>query len=164
MVGGVSVEAAACKCFFVEAEEPQRAVPDVAALTAAAARGELRDACALLESGHARHHYFEPLGGSAEGRDTDSALGAGSGEVGCQVDDTYGGPSDTPQRVIEERGDGLDEGGVQVAMEQQRQQSEDARTAAELQARMAINQQDNQTAMALAQAEIDFPEEQEEED
>jgi len=37
-----SVEAAACKCFFVEAEEPQRAVPDVAALTVAAARGVLR--------------------------------------------------------------------------------------------------------------------------
>ena len=43
---------------------------------------------------------------------------------------------------------------AKVAIEQQKQQSEDARTAAELQARMAMNQQDNQTAMALAQAEI----------
>jgi len=43
---------------------------------------------------------------------------------------------------------------AKVAIEQQKQQAEDARTAAELQARMAMNQQDNQTAMALAQAEI----------
>ena len=43
---------------------------------------------------------------------------------------------------------------AKVTIEQQKQQSEDARTAAELQARMAMNQQDNQTAMALAQAEI----------
>ena len=41
---------------------------------------------------------------------------------------------------------------MQIA--QQREQAEDARTAAELQARMAMNSQDNQTAMALAQAEI----------
>lgn len=43
---------------------------------------------------------------------------------------------------------------AKVAIEQQRQQAEDARTAAELQARMSMNSQDNQTAMALAQAEI----------
>lgn len=43
---------------------------------------------------------------------------------------------------------------AKVAMEQQRQQSEDARKAAELQARMAMNTQDNATAMQLAQAEI----------
>jgi hypothetical protein len=43
---------------------------------------------------------------------------------------------------------------AKVGIEQQKQQAEDARTAAELQARMAMNQQDNQTAMALAQAEI----------
>ena len=43
---------------------------------------------------------------------------------------------------------------AKVAMEQQRQQSEDARKAAELQARMAMNTQDNTTAMQLAQAEI----------
>jgi hypothetical protein len=43
---------------------------------------------------------------------------------------------------------------AKVGIEQQKQQAEDARTAAELQARMAMNQQDNQTAMALAQAEM----------
>jgi hypothetical protein len=43
---------------------------------------------------------------------------------------------------------------AKVTIEQQKQQSEDQRTAAELQARMAMNQQDNQTAMALAQAEM----------
>ena len=43
---------------------------------------------------------------------------------------------------------------AKVTIEQQKQQAEDARTAAELQARMSMNSQDNQTAMALAQAEI----------
>lgn len=41
-----------------------------------------------------------------------------------------------------------------MAVEQMRQQAEDKRTQAEIQARMAMNSQDNQTAMALAQAEI----------
>lgn len=48
------VEAAACKCFFVEAEGPQRAVTDVVTLTAAAARGVLRrhegSACEVLRT------------------------------------------------------------------------------------------------------------------
>jgi Tfp pilus assembly protein PilX len=35
-----------------------------------------------------------------------------------------------------------------------KQDREDARTSAELNARMTMNQQDNQTAMQLAQAEI----------
>jgi hypothetical protein len=43
---------------------------------------------------------------------------------------------------------------AKVAIEQQRQQSEDARTAAELQDKLAINSQDNQTAMAIAQMEV----------
>lgn len=41
-----------------------------------------------------------------------------------------------------------------MALEQQRQQAEDARKAAELQARMQMNTQDNSTALQLAAAEI----------
>jgi Tfp pilus assembly protein PilX len=41
-----------------------------------------------------------------------------------------------------------------MQIEQQQQQAEDARKAAELQARMTMNSQDNQTAMQLAAAEI----------
>ena len=43
---------------------------------------------------------------------------------------------------------------VRVQMEVQKQQSEDARKAAELQARIAMNTDDNRTAMELAAAEI----------
>lgn len=43
---------------------------------------------------------------------------------------------------------------ARIAIEQRKQQAEDARTQAELQARMAMNTQDNTTAMQLAQAEI----------
>ena len=43
---------------------------------------------------------------------------------------------------------------ARVAIEQQRQQAEDARKAAELQARIAMNAEDNSTAMQLAAAEI----------
>ena len=42
----------------------------------------------------------------------------------------------------------------EVSIEQLRQQSEDARTQAELQARLAMNTDDNRTAMELAAAEI----------
>ena len=43
---------------------------------------------------------------------------------------------------------------IEQQLEQMRQDREDARKAAELNARMTMNQQDNQTAMQLAQAEI----------
>ena len=43
---------------------------------------------------------------------------------------------------------------AEAVMEAQKQQSEDARKAAELQARMAMNTDDNRTAMQLASAEI----------
>jgi type IV secretory pathway VirB10-like protein len=43
---------------------------------------------------------------------------------------------------------------IEQQLEQLRQDREDARKAAELNARMTMNQQDNQTAMQLAQAEI----------
>ena len=43
---------------------------------------------------------------------------------------------------------------VRVQMEMQKQQAEDARKAAELQARIAMNTDDNRTAMELAAAEI----------
>jgi chromosome segregation ATPase len=43
---------------------------------------------------------------------------------------------------------------IEQQLEQLRQGREDARKAAELNARMTMNQQDNQTAMQLAQAEI----------
>ena len=43
---------------------------------------------------------------------------------------------------------------IEQQLEQMKQDREDARTSAELNARMTMNQQDNQTAMQLAQAEI----------
>jgi hypothetical protein len=43
---------------------------------------------------------------------------------------------------------------IEQQLEQMKQDREDARKAAELNARMTMNQQDNQTAMQLAQAEI----------
>jgi hypothetical protein len=43
---------------------------------------------------------------------------------------------------------------IEQQLETMRQDREDARKAAELNARMTMNQQDNQTAMQLAQAEI----------
>ncbi len=43
---------------------------------------------------------------------------------------------------------------IEQQLEQLKQDREDARTSAELNARMTMNQQDNQTAMQLAQAEI----------
>ena len=43
---------------------------------------------------------------------------------------------------------------ARIQIEQQRQQAEDARKAAELQARMTMNTDDNMTAMQLAAAEI----------
>jgi thioredoxin-like negative regulator of GroEL len=43
---------------------------------------------------------------------------------------------------------------VRVQLEVQKQQAEDARKAAELQARIAMNTDDNRTAMELAAAEI----------
>ena len=43
---------------------------------------------------------------------------------------------------------------IDQQLEQMKQDREDARTSAELNARMTMNQQDNQTAMQLAQAEI----------
>jgi len=44
---------------------------------------------------------------------------------------------------------------AKVSIEQQKQASEDQRVAAEIASRRAMNQEDNQTAMALAQAEIE---------
>jgi hypothetical protein len=43
---------------------------------------------------------------------------------------------------------------IEQQLEQMKQDREDARKSAELNARMTMNQQDNQTAMQLAQAEI----------
>ena len=43
---------------------------------------------------------------------------------------------------------------IEQQLEQMKQDREDARTSAEINARMTMNQQDNQTAMQLAQAEI----------
>ena len=43
---------------------------------------------------------------------------------------------------------------LRMALEMQKQQAEDQRTAAELQARMAMNTEDNRTALELASAEI----------
>ena len=95
-------------------------VRENAAQCRAVIRGEEENFLVVYKQGMARLEEF--LATSLAGQ-TRGAVIAGSGEFAFQLHDTYGFPIDITQRVIEERGYGLDEGGFQVAMEQQRERA-----------------------------------------
>jgi len=95
-------------------------VVENAAQCRAVIRGEEENFLVVYRQGMARLEEFlaTALAGQARG-----SVITGSGEFAFQLHDTYGFPIDITQRVIEERGYGLDEGGFQVAMEQQRERA-----------------------------------------
>ncbi len=83
-------------------------------------RGEEENFLVVYKQGMARLDEFlaKALSGQTRG-----AVIAGSGEFAFQLHDTYGFPIDITQRVIEERGYGLDEGGFHSAMTAQRERA-----------------------------------------
>jgi len=83
-------------------------------------KGEEENFLGVYRQGMLRLDEF--LAKTAEGAARGSVL-AGSGEFAFQLHDTYGFPIDITQKVIEERGYGLDEGGFQAAMQQQRERA-----------------------------------------
>ncbi len=88
-----------------------------AAQCRAVIRAEEENFLVVYKQGMARLDEF--LATALTGQSRGAVLG-GSGEFAFQLHDTYGFPVDITQKVIEERGYGLDEGGFQAAMEQQR--------------------------------------------
>ena len=95
-------------------------VRENAAQCRAVIRGEEENFLVVYKQGMARLDEF--LAKSLSGQ-TRGAVIAGSGQFAFQLHDTYGFPIDITQRVIEERGYGLDEGGFHTAMEQQRERA-----------------------------------------
>ena len=99
------------------------AYPEVlqnAAQCRAVIRGEEENFLGVYRQGMARLDEF--LAGAA-GAHSRGAVIPGSGEFAFQLHDTYGFPIDITQKVIEERGYGLDEGGFHAAMEAQRERA-----------------------------------------
>lgn len=92
-------------------------VRENAAQCRAVIRGEEENFLVVYKQGMARLDEFLAKSQSSNSR---GAVIAGSGEFAFQLHDTYGFPIDITQKVIEERGYGLDEGGFLTAMEQQR--------------------------------------------
>lgn len=95
-------------------------VRENAAQCRAVIRGEEENFLVVYKQGMARLDEFlsKSLAGQSRG-----AVIAGSGAFAFQLHDTYGFPIDITQRVIEERGYGLDEAGFHVAMAEQRQRA-----------------------------------------
>jgi alanyl-tRNA synthetase len=83
-------------------------------------RGEEENFLVVYRQGMARLDEF--LAGAAQSHARGAVL-AGSGEFAFQLHDTYGFPIDITQKVIEERGFGLDEGGFRAAMQAQRERA-----------------------------------------
>ncbi len=99
------------------------AYPEVrqnAAQCRAVIRGEEENFLGVYRQGMARLDEF--LAGAA-GAHSRGAVIPGSGAFAFQLHDTYGFPIDITQKVIEERGYGLDEGGFHAAMEAQRERA-----------------------------------------
>ena len=95
-------------------------VRENAAQCRAVIRGEEENFLGVYRQGMARLDEF--LAKSVSGHSRGAVI-AGSGEFAFQLHDTYGFPVDITQKVVEERGYGLDEGGFQAAMEQQRERA-----------------------------------------
>lgn len=95
-------------------------VRENAAQCRAVIRGEEENFLVVHKQGMARLDEF--LATSASGHSRGSVI-AGSGEFAFQLHDTYGFPIDITQKVIEERGYGIDESGFHAAMEQQRERA-----------------------------------------
>ena len=95
-------------------------VRENAAQCRAVIRAEEENFLVVYKQGMARLDEFlaVSLSGSSRG-----AVIVGSGEFAFQLHDTYGFPIDITQKVIEERGYGLDESVFQAAMEQQRERA-----------------------------------------
>jgi alanyl-tRNA synthetase len=91
-----------------------------AAQCRAVIRGEEENFLGVYRQGMARLEEFlaKNLGAHSRG-----AVIPGSGEFAFQLHDTYGFPIDITEKVIEERGYGLDEGGFHAAMEAQRERA-----------------------------------------
>ncbi|MGK0304153.1 MAG: alanyl-tRNA synthetase, partial [Planctomycetota bacterium] len=95
-------------------------VRENAAQCRAVIRGEEENFLIVYKQGMSRLDDFlaTALTGVKKG-----AMLEGSGEFAFQLHDTYGFPIDITQKVIEERGYGLDEAGFEVAMKQQRERA-----------------------------------------
>ena len=95
-------------------------VVENAAQCRAVIRGEEENFLSVYRQGMARLEEFlaESLGTHSRG-----AVIPGSGEFAFQLHDTYGFPIDITEKVIEERGYGLDEAGFHAAMQQQRERA-----------------------------------------
>ena len=95
-------------------------VVENAAQCRAVIRGEEENFLGVYRQGMARLDEFlsKALGAHSRG-----AVIPGSGEFAFQLHDTYGFPIDITQKVIEERGYGVDEAGFHAAMEAQRERA-----------------------------------------
>lgn len=91
-----------------------------AAQCRAVIRGEEENFLGVYRQGMARLDEFLAKSLEAHSR---GAVIAGSGEFAFQLHDTYGFPIDITEKVIEERGYGLDEAGFHAAMEAQRERA-----------------------------------------
>ncbi|MGC6487123.1 MAG: alanine--tRNA ligase [Planctomycetota bacterium] len=83
-------------------------------------RGEEENFLGVYRQGMARLDEFLAKNASAQ---APGAVIPGSGEFAFQLHDTYGFPIDITEKVIEERGYGLDEAGFHAAMEAQRERA-----------------------------------------
>ncbi|MCB9878499.1 MAG: alanine--tRNA ligase [Planctomycetes bacterium] len=95
-------------------------VRDNAAQCRAVIRGEEENFLTVYRQGTARLDEFLAKALASQSR---GAVIPGSGEFAFQLHDTYGFPIDITQKVIEERGFGLDEAGFEAAMEAQRERA-----------------------------------------
>ena len=95
-------------------------VKENAAQCRAVLRGEEENFLVVYRQGMARLDEF--LAGALSGHSRGAVI-AGSGTFAFQLHDTYGFPIDITQKVIEERGYGLDEGGFLAAMDAQRERA-----------------------------------------
>ena len=95
-------------------------VRENAAQCRAVIRGEEENFLGVYRQGMARLDEF--LAGALQTHSRGAVI-PGSGEFAFQLHDTYGFPIDITQKVIEERGYGLDEAGFHAAMEAQRERA-----------------------------------------